>query len=124
VAGMSSPRFLLLPALLLVFAPAALAGNPKIDSKITYRNFVEPPMFIHEGEVKSELKKCERDRTVRLFGEGIKGSFGTDQTNADGEYRIEMEQDGIPSDYYTRVGKKEKAGVVCKADESPHKPLN
>lgn len=121
---MSSPRFLLAAlALLAAAASTAAAGKPKVDSEITYRNGVEDLMFVHEGEVKSAVQACVRKRLVKLYAEEAGGSFGSDMTNRDGEYRIELPGDGIPTDYYTRVKKAERPAVICKADESKHKPF-
>ena len=117
-------------AVLAIFAiaiPAAAgAGTTKVESKITYRNSIAPPPngYIHEGEVKSDLKKCERDRTVRLYGEGVDKPFGKDKTSADGEYRITLGQDGLVTDYYTRIRAVHKGSVTCKGAESKHKPLS
>ncbi len=120
---MCSPRFLLPLAVFLACAPLAIAGTEKVDSKITYKNSFEDLTFVHEGEVKSELKKCERDREVRLYGEGSDLAIAHDQTNRDGEYKIALKADGIDGQYYTRVIKEAKGSVVCKADESPHRPV-
>jgi hypothetical protein len=123
---MFSPRPLLALAVLLIVPPVAIgAGTQKVDSKVTYRNSFDDGTlkYIHEGEVKSDLKKCERDRTVRLYGEGVVGFFDSTQTNAAGEYRFEMDGDGIAGKYFTRVTKESKGSAVCKFDESPHKPL-
>jgi len=114
-------------ATFLVIVPMAFgAGTQKVASKITYQNSIAPPPngYIHEGEVKSDLKKCERDRTVRLYGEGVDEPFGKDKTNADGEYRITLGQDGLVTDYYTRVRVLHKGSVTCKGAESKHKPLD
>ena len=124
MASMSSSRFVLTAlAVLATFASTAAAGKPKVESEITYRNGVEDFMFIHEGKVKSALQACVKGRTVKLYAEEQPGSFGSDTTNRDGEYRIELPGDGIVTDYYTKVTKEQTQNVICKAAESKHKPL-
>jgi hypothetical protein len=100
------------------------AGQPKVDSTITYKNSVEPDLFVHKGWVKSALGRCVRDRVVKLRGEGVPGSLETTETNRKGKYRFEQGADGVASHYYTVTPKKTTPNVVCKAAESPLKPLS
>jgi len=112
-------------AALLAFTPVAIGGGTqKVPSTITYQNSVDNGTFIHQGEVKSELRRCERDRRVDLYGEGFDEPFESDRTNDEGRYRIVMPGDGIPQDYYTRVRPLHKGSITCKGDESKHKPLD
>ena len=121
---MASPRLVLSAlAVLATFASPAVAGKPKVESEITYRNGVEDLAFVHEGKVKSALQSCVKGRTVKLYSEKDPGSFALDTTNRDGKYRIELPGDGIASDYYTKVTKEETQNAICKAAESKHKPL-
>ncbi|MDQ2675662.1 MAG: hypothetical protein M3Y34_02545 [Actinomycetota bacterium] len=109
-------------AFILAAVPAG-AGVPKAESEISYRNYLQTSTFIHKGKVRSESAKCVKKRTVELYGEGFEKPFERQLTNAKGRYKFIMKQDSIAGDYYTRVTRKVKASVVCKAAESKHKPL-
>jgi len=106
-------------------AALAGAGQPKADSEISYRNLVKGSLYIHKGKVRSESPKCVKGRTVELYGEGFdEKPFEREPTDADGRYKFKMKQDSIAGDYYTRVTRKVKQSVICKAAESKHKPLS
>jgi hypothetical protein len=105
-------------------ATIAGAGQPKAESTISYRNVIKGSLYIHKGKVGSESPKCVKRRTVELWGEGFDKPFDRVLTDADGRYKFKMKQDSIVGNYYTRVTRKVKQSVICKAAESKHKPLS
>jgi hypothetical protein len=107
----------------LAVAATVHAGQPTLESRISYSNSVSGDMFLHQGQVRSSALACERGRRVDLFGEGFEEPFDSTRTDPNGRYLFSMKQDGIASDYYTRVRRAEKPAAICKAAESKHKPL-
>ena len=123
--GVIRSRLTALTAVLLfaLASGAAEAGKPKAKSEISYRNSLKTSTYIHKGKVRSDSPKCVKGRTVELYGEGFEKPFERMPSDADGRYKFTMKQDSIVGDYYTRVTRKVKPSVICKAAESKHKPL-
>ena len=109
---------------LIALGGAAGAAKPKAKSEISYANEFAPGEFIHKGRVRSESKKCVRNRTVILYNEQNPSQpIGTDKTNRKGRYRIVLGSDSLAGPYFTRVSRKPKPRIVCKRARSESKGL-
>jgi hypothetical protein len=111
-----------------VGAGVVTAHKKKIKSTVTISwndNIVGPydegDRF--EGDVGSKKKKCRQDRKVTVKRVGG-ATVGSDRTNDQGHYRVQLSGDAASGDYFAKAKKKlikknKKHKHVCKKATSP-----
>jgi hypothetical protein len=122
---MRSSKRRLLIGLTLAMLGAAIVALPawaavvRIDSKVNIGN--GPPAF--HGKVRSDNNACERRRRVKLYRQrrGPDKLLGSDKTNHDGRWEIEVEPLSSGA-YYAKVTKRSEGAAgtifVCRGDRS------
>jgi hypothetical protein len=93
---------------------ASSAAAADAETKVTIRNEGRDLY----GYVKSERKRCMKDRKVKVFrkSQGEKEKIGTDTAEkSNGKYRWELGNTGLKGRFYAKVG--EIPG--CEKDKSP-----
>jgi hypothetical protein len=118
--GRGIAAFVVIALAAVAFAAAATAGNVvRIDSKIRLSD--QFPAF--HGKVISDNHACEVQRTVKMkrVRSGPDQVLGTDQTNGQGRWFVEV--DPLSSGaYYARVKRRAEGAAgttfVCRPDRS------
>ncbi len=113
--------------LITAIASAVLLGTTAValatvvvhhDSRVT----ITKTMPYFAGKVHSPEPACQSGRRVTLNAVEPGESVGSDQTNADGEWRINFQGEGVVH-YFAKVKRRSDgtAGTihVCKSDRSP-----
>jgi hypothetical protein len=110
-----------------VGAGSVTAHKKKIKATITVQwNDNEGPYTsgdIFSGDVTTK-KKCRKDRRVKVFRAQGDQLIGTDGTNSQGHYVVEVGGEASPGDYFAKLKKKalkksKKHKHVCKKAISP-----
>jgi hypothetical protein len=110
-----------------VGAASVTAHKKKIKATVTIQwNDNEGPYAtgdIFSGDVATK-KKCRKDRTVKVFRAQGDQLIGTDKTNSQGHYIVEVGGEASPGDYFAKLKKKalkrnKKHKHICKKATSP-----
>jgi hypothetical protein len=110
-----------------VGAGVVTAHKRKIKATVTIQwndnEGLYSPGDIFSGDVATK-KKCRKDRTVNVFRDQGDQLIGTDETNNQGHYLVEVAGEASPGDYFAKVKKKvlrknKKHRHVCKKARSP-----
>jgi hypothetical protein len=110
-----------------VGAGIATAHKKKIKSTVTIawddNNVLYAEGDRFDGDVGSKKKKCRKGRLVQVKRVGG-STVGSDQTNDQGHYRVQVTGEASPGDYFAKAKKQvirrnAKHKHVCKKAASP-----
>lgn len=103
-------------AVALMGTGSAVAGAPVTDSKVTLKE--DSGDF--RGKVSSEKRTCERKRTVRVFRkqEGEDVQLGSDVTDSNGKYFVDLNLIVINQPHYAIALPKEASKADCTQSKS------